>query len=29
MSTTLDLRRLSIALAGIVCGMGSAILIFR
>ncbi len=29
MSTTLDLRRLSIALVGLVCGMGSAILFLR
>ncbi len=29
MSTTLDLRRLSIALAGLVCGMGSALLLFH
>jgi hypothetical protein len=29
MSTTLDLRRLAIALAGLVCGMGSALLLLR
>jgi ABC-type uncharacterized transport system permease subunit len=29
MSITLDLRRIAIALSGLVCGMGGALIFFR
>jgi|GEM_PF-5397168 len=29
MSITLDLRRIAIALSGLVCGMGGALILFR